>query len=429
MAGIPQLNSLPSAPNSLYLDFDGHYEPVWHNHYNVNSAAYDRNGKPEFSANEAQDIIKIWNMVADDFAPFNVNVTTIAPTVGDPHALRVVFASQSSAQYFSQGQLKWSVGSNFVMRSDGTQERGSGISFVGSFTNSDPNTAYVFTDTVAQFGRLTPEQIANTASHEAGHAFGLRHHQSRAFLLTNGGPNVNEYETGNGLETPIMGDNLVTGTRHVWSTAPNLLGTQNQVAILTSVLGTRPDDVGGDWSTATPLTLTPSGVDPRTLNAISSVQRWGVISSTSDDDVYRFRTTETGVITIDATPSFEGNLDARLDIFRADTEIRIVNGIRRSFTVQTLVASVDPPNFKSLGVTWGLSATWQGKLPAGNYVVAVKSHGDYGDLGNYHLTVSLQTPTLVNRAASSSSEAAGADLYFAALAAESTPPKKAKSLR
>src|SRR5215212_997216 len=78
--GVPQLSSRPGAAASLYLDFDGNVESQWGNRTNVVTPAYDTDGnKASFSATEVAAIREIWARVAEDYAPFNLNVTTMPP--------------------------------------------------------------------------------------------------------------------------------------------------------------------------------------------------------------------------------------------------------------------------------------------------------------------------------------------------------------
>ena len=70
----------------IYLDIDGHVtEDFRHDIYltpSVRVNQFDKDGNPNSLNQEEKDIIKqIWSHVAEDFAPFNVNVTTIEPAV------------------------------------------------------------------------------------------------------------------------------------------------------------------------------------------------------------------------------------------------------------------------------------------------------------------------------------------------------------
>ena len=66
---IPKLNSYPSAIATIFIDFDGHYvqSTVWNNGNPINCAAS--------GLTDAQ-IIEAFNRSAEDFRPFNVNLTT-----------------------------------------------------------------------------------------------------------------------------------------------------------------------------------------------------------------------------------------------------------------------------------------------------------------------------------------------------------------
>ena len=78
------LNSKPDAPRTIFLDFDGGVisGTAWNNSYGepITARPYDSNGDvANFSDGELRDIQRIWRLVAEDFAPFDVNVTTQDP--------------------------------------------------------------------------------------------------------------------------------------------------------------------------------------------------------------------------------------------------------------------------------------------------------------------------------------------------------------
>src|SRR5262245_15905540 len=78
--GVPVLSSNPSATAKLYLDFDGDSGGAW-NSFNVSAVpAYGTDSDPTtFSATELTNIQRIWTRVAEKFAPFNIDVTTVNP--------------------------------------------------------------------------------------------------------------------------------------------------------------------------------------------------------------------------------------------------------------------------------------------------------------------------------------------------------------
>src|SRR5688572_14916358 len=97
----PSLSSRPGAAASLYLDFDGHYERQWGRYANASTPAYDTDGNPgSFGAAEQAAIREIWSRVAEDYAPFNINVTTVQPPViADRVAARIAIGGSSRDWY------------------------------------------------------------------------------------------------------------------------------------------------------------------------------------------------------------------------------------------------------------------------------------------------------------------------------------------
>src|SRR5262249_6432351 len=80
LSSIPALSSLPGAKASIYLDFVGDYVSSWGSYSNITTPAFDQDGNPTtFSDGELASITNIWGRVAEDYAPFNLNVTTVPP--------------------------------------------------------------------------------------------------------------------------------------------------------------------------------------------------------------------------------------------------------------------------------------------------------------------------------------------------------------
>jgi hypothetical protein len=188
-AGVPQLSSRPGASATLYLDFDGNIERQWGSHTNVVTPPYDTDGnKASFSAAEVAAIRAIWSRVAEDYAPFNLNVTTIAPpSIADHVAARVAIGGSYSDWYGSSA---------------------GGVSYVGGFAGGASNVAYVFANTLDSGN---PRYVAEAASHEAGHLFGLEHQATWS-----GGQLVTEYNAGTAAWAPIMGVSYYAD-RSTWS--------------------------------------------------------------------------------------------------------------------------------------------------------------------------------------------------------------------
>jgi hypothetical protein len=323
---VPELSSRPDAAITIYLDFDGHFQAEWGSWSNITSPVFDRDGDPtSFTATELTNITDIWARVAEDFAPFNVNVTTVEPaSFGDGEAIRVVIGG---------GWADWY----------GTQA--GGASFFGSFTNAAPNVAYVFEN---DLGNGFPRWTAEAISHEAGHMFGLEH-QSTWF----GDTLQSEYNTGEGDWAPIMGNgNFAQRTTwHNGTTHESPTSFQDELAILGEVLGAVADDYGNDRATAAVMP-----VEDGNVNLV------GLIGHNGDYDVFRF-TTAGGDLTFSLSVARIGaNLDSVLELWDADG--------------QSIVVANDPYSYGSY-----LAAT----VAEGTYFLVVRSTGGYGNLGAYTL--------------------------------------------
>jgi hypothetical protein len=330
LSAIPALDSRASAAAKIYLDFNGDTSATWGSYRPGTTPAYDTDGDATtFSDTELANIRDIFNRVAEKYAPFNIDVTTVDPgTYANRVAVHVVIGGSGSWLGSAAG----------------------GVAFINAFTNSSSNNAWVFP---AMLGNGTPKYVAEAAAHEAGHTFGLQHQSA----YDSAGNQTAAYRgnDANG-DAPIMG-NSYSARRGMWSNGTSALGStsyQDDLSIISSsanAFGYRADDYGSTPSTAAALSLTGTAV-----NATA-----GVIEKTSDADVFSF-TTGAGGVSFTAKPStYGGMLDAKL-------ELRDASG--------SLVASADS----------GLSETLTASLAAGTYTIAVESHGGYGDVGQYTLT-------------------------------------------
>ena len=319
---VPTYSSRPGAAASLFLDFDGHFDAQWGSYSNITTPAYDTDGNPSaLSSAELNNIYQIWQYVAEDYAPFNINVTTLEPgSFANGVALRVAIGGNGS----------WSGGTY------------GGISYIDSFTNSIVNTAYVFP---ANLGNGYPKYVGEASSHEAGHAFGLRHQSQWS-----GTTKLADYYGGPGDGTaPVMG-NSYSATRGLWwyGTSTSSTTFQDDLAVLargTNGFGYRADDHGNAAATATPLTVSGTG-------AVSGA---GVIEQMTDVDTFSFSTAAGSLSLTVTVPAPYNNLDARL-------ELRDAAG--------TVVAAADPDTSFSATITYAASA--------GTYSLTVASDGRSG---------------------------------------------------
>lgn len=379
ISSVPALESLAGAPHTLYLDFDGNFEPTWatdgFTFSNVQTAAFDTDGDPaSFSPDELSTIERIWKMVAEDYAPFNVNVTTVDPggwENADGRLQRVVVGG-------FQQDMQVAADSNRT-QTDWDNNGNSGYGNFGQYLDAaEPNVCYVFSAEIwrrANDGRrdgngkllidVYADLLANTASHEAGHAYGLAHQVE----LDDAANVVEEYAPGTADWTPIMGDNYSSDRLTWWNgaiksvAAPGGLRTpvfQDELAILSGVLGYRADDHSDTISFATGLGELPF---------VSSLTASGVIAAMGDVDYFSF-STGGGLVSIDLRLPDGANLDGKLQLWGEGW------GWWSEFE---MLAEAEPAD--------ALNAGLEIRLDAGTYFVAVAGHGRYGDLGQYTLRV------------------------------------------
>ncbi len=348
---VPVLSSLPGAKASIYLDFNGHFDASWGSFSNVDTPAFDNDGNINaYSANELQAIQDIWKEVAEDYAPFNINVTTVVPTS---------FALLTAVRVSIGGNGSWN------------NLNAGGLAFLEAFnTDLDSNglvrTAYVFS------GVFTITQnIATASSHEAGHTFGLQHQTE----YINGQAQNGGYYTGLPDGTaPIMGVGYdVVRTLWWYGTSTTASTFQEDVAVIsrpTNAFGYRADDAGNTNATAAALTGTSTKNPDGTITV--TVAKKGIIAQMSDVDVYSFKAVPGPVSFKADVPDPFNNLDVKV-------ELRDSSG--------AVLASDDPSGSFDASVSFTIPK-------AGTYYLAVSSHGvssaatptNYGnDVGGYEV--------------------------------------------
>lgn len=375
MAGIPALSSLPGAAQTLFLDFDGDFLATWNRtdsnqtYTNVNVGEFNLDNMAGISDMETAAIRKIWQSVADDYAPFNVNVTTLAPaSFANGVSLRVVMAGDTTATLRTSANTTHNMsGTVFIGDDNGSAVNTSGYAAINSYTNGEPNTVYVFAKYINTWGTTDSEGrfrdlqyvMATTASHEAGHAYGLEHHGN--------------YDVGTNVTTPIMGSNT-QGDRSIWSVYTVGSTTVNSLTHLTNVFGARADDYSSSYGSATNFPLSYSPLHGYAGNVT------GIVSLNSDRDLFRVTVSSTTTYNFNVTTPAFGNLDAKMILYR-------VSSIPFFGYYYETIATSDPA-ITPYHPFSGLGASFQITLQPGTYAVAVLSHGGYGDLGQYTLRIS-----------------------------------------
>jgi hypothetical protein len=335
LTDIPALHSNPSAGVKLYLDFDGHVES------DKTTPVYDiDDDSTTFNDTELGFISTAWAKAAEDYAPFNIDVTTVEPPELAPGI------PESAANGIA---LRIAIGGDGAWTGAGGAY--GGIAYINSFTNSDDNTVYVFSKNLAH-----GLYIGETASHEAGHSFGLLHQST----YDQNGVKTNESNPGDGTWSPIMGmANVPFPT--TWYNGTSGAGPasfQDDMEVLAGSVngfGYRTDDHGKTSATATP------------LSSIS--ETWsggGIIETNADVDVFSFEATMPDTYRIG------------LDVAEIGANLHAIVELRNA--AGTLLAAANP------GASVG--ASFAAVLAADTYYVWVTKTSDYGRVGAYTLDVS-----------------------------------------
>ncbi len=218
---VPAFSSSPGAAYTIYLDFGGFSFP---DDWGFDSGtpgvtpAYHVDGNSiTFSPTELANIQNVWSRVAEKYAPFNVNVTTVDPapavTNGQP-----TNDAQRTDYYDNQPAMMHTVIGGDAGWINGV---GGGISKIGTTADAQPATNGYHTNFVFSAVNSTSatdlQFIGEAAAHENGHGLGLSHQSDYS---TGPLPDV-EYSlgttpgTGPGSKAPTMG-NSYSAERGTW---------------------------------------------------------------------------------------------------------------------------------------------------------------------------------------------------------------------
>ncbi|HEX7906280.1 MAG TPA: T9SS type A sorting domain-containing protein [Chitinophagaceae bacterium] len=341
-AQVPLYNSSPSSSAVIFLDFDGH---------TVNGTSWNYSGPIECGGAglTTAKITEIFNRVAEDYRPFNINITTDSTkflAAAANRRMRVILTVTSS-WYGNSG----------------------GVAFVNSFTSNDNTPCFVFT---ALLG-YSAKNIAEAASHEAGHTLGL-YHQS---LYDANCVKITDYYAGTGSgETswaPIMGVGYYRNVT-TWYNGPNSYGCnslQSDLDIIVSRNGFsyKSDDMPATFNQATSVGFVNN-----------QLQAQGMIETSTDADMFKMvvpNTTATHLV-MDVLPysvgsSVGSNIDLKVTLYNNS---------------QTVLNTYNPPDLLSVKIDTILTP--------GTYYMKMESVGNqytpaYASLGEYILQGQLST--------------------------------------
>ena len=354
----PILHSNPSATKKIFLDFDGHVVSGtnW-NKYNggrdIHAPAYDIDGNIfSFSSTEITNITEIWRRVSEDYAPFNVDVTTQDPGLSaltaQGQAIRVLITSSRDEAALGGTGKTWYSGAG-------------GIAYLNSWTWTNDTPVWVFEDNL---GNGNEKQVAEAAAHEVGHSFGLKHDGTSSTAYYSG---QGSGETG---WAPIMGVGYYRPVTQ-WNKGEysNSNNSQDDLSLIAAALGYRADDHGNTTSAATRLAASSTG----------SISGAGIIATRTDVDFFSF-TTGSGPVTFTISPfglqDGKGNLDVLARIYNSSGQ---------------MIASGNPGDALDSAISLNLSGgTYYLQIDGtGAGSPSTTGYSDYGSLGQYTITGSI----------------------------------------
>ena len=351
------LHSRPGANRVIYLDFDGQLisGTIWNSEYGIASwtaPAFSLDPDAStFTDAERAAVIEVWQRVAQDFAPFAVDVTT-----QDPGADAITRSGSADLRF----------GTRVLISPDATQSECScaGVAYLDVFDRSSNHAytqpAWVYPQAVSNRAR----HIAEAVSHETGHNLGLEHD----------GTQTAGYYAGSGGWGPIMGAPYNQAVTQ-WSNGsyPGANNTQDDLAL---IAGNGAPLVADDASDASAFSV------PLILDGPVT----GLLNTTADVDTYSV-TVGDGRFTAIAEPSWPGP-DVDLALTLRDAAGTVLASAAPAFDTANSVAS--------------LSASLDLEVAAGSYTLQVEGVGngilgsagasDYGSVGWYSVRASGTAP-------------------------------------
>lgn len=344
---VPVFNSYPKAAPVIFLDFDGHY---------VTGTSWNWNGAFTCgpSGMKNTQIEEIFRRVAEDYRPFNINVTTDSTKYwAAPAKSRARVVLTVTNEWYGSGA--------------------GGVASTGSFSRGDNTPCFVFTKLLG----YNTKNVAEAAAHEAGHTLGLRHQA----VYNESCVRVSDYYAGVGTGeaswAPIMGNgyNRNVTTWHMGTSSRSCTSIQSDLEMIINPINGvsyRTDDHANELTTATPLTF-----------VADSLIAEGLIEQPTDNDYFALNVQKTSSFRLEANPYSIGannsgaNLNVRVALVDANHKevAKFESGSKLNKIIDTV-------------------------LVPGDYYLKVDGSGgqyftEYGSLGSYSLKGTLMTSMIL----------------------------------
>ncbi len=361
-----KLHSKPGAPNTVYVNFKGYTitGTAWNSGAESTYQARPFNKDSDsstFSIAERFDIGEVWHRIAEDLAPFDIDVTTEAPASFGPNVGHILVTSDTDAT----GKLM-------------PHSTAGGVAYVGVWGRSNYEyyqPALVYYDNLG--GGHAP-YVAEASSHELGHNLALSHDGSSTVTYYTG------HGTGLTSWAPVMGvgyyNNVTQWSKGEYSGANN---TQDDISIIGNYLQISIDDHSNNQVAASPLTVDADGFiassNPEFDPLNSRPDNKGTIETRTDTDVFYFDTAS-GDINLVINPAWDAYTRSVRRGSNLDLQAMVVDN------AGNIIAISDPLN--------ETNAVISANVTAGRYFLEITGVGnatvdgnysDYGSLGQYYI--------------------------------------------
>ena len=290
------------------------------------SPAFDTDANAgAFSDAERTAIQDVWRRVAEDYAPFDVDVTTEEP-------------GAAALSYSGTADANWGI--RVVVGGSSSTWLGAaagGIAYLNSYTASNDTPCFVFPAELGNSARY----IAEAASHEVGHTVGL-YHSSQS--------NGTEYYAGHADWAPIMGVGYYKAvTQWTKGDYPLASNTQDNLAVISGYL---------------PLLAAPGA---QSLPG-ASASAGGILARPTQADAYTF-TAGPGAV------SFSAKVAVPSANLRAALTLRDATGLALATSTASGMGAT-----LATSVTGGTYTITVDGVGTGD---ALTAYTDYGSLGRY----------------------------------------------